>query len=110
MKKIFYMAVLMCLPMLFTGCEKRVINTGVTIYGTVYDATTNNPIQGAMLTLQPSGRSCYTGSDGAFNFEEDLDPLQYTVTAQAIGYRTDRKTVKLAPGESSEVTFALRKE
>ena len=109
MKKILILAVI-CLPILLTGCEKRIVNTGVTIYGTVYDATTFNPIQGAILTLQPSGRSCYTGSDGAFNFEEDLDPLQYTITAQANGYRTDRKTVKLYPGESSEVTFALKKE
>lgn len=109
MKKIILLAVI-CLPLLFTGCEKRIINTGVTIYGTIYDATTFNPIQGAMLTLQPSGRSCYTGSDGAFNFEEDLEPLQYTITAQANGYRTDRKTIKLSPGESSEVTFALKKE
>lgn len=109
MKKILIMAAI-CLPIIFTGCEKRIINAGVTIYGTVYDASTFNPIQGAMLTLQPSGRSCYTGSDGAFNFEEDLDPLQYTVTAQAEGYRTDRKTIKLTPSESSEVTFALKQE
>lgn len=109
MKKILIMAAI-CLPIIFTGCEKRIINTGVTIYGTVYDASTFNPIQGAMLTLQPSGRSCYTGSDGAFNFEEDLDPVQYTITAQAMGYRTDRKTIKLTPGESSEVTFALKKD
>ena len=99
-----------CMPFLFIGCEKRIINTGVTIYGTVYDATSFNPIQGAMLTLQPSGRSCYTGSDGSFNFEEDVEPLQYTITAQANGYRADRKTVKLSPGESSEVTFSLQRE
>lgn len=109
MKKILYLVVF-CLPLLFVNCNKKVVDTGVTIYGTVYDAQTNNPIQGAMLTLQPSGRSCYTGSDGAFNFEEDLDPIQYTITAQAIGYRSDRKTVKLTSGESSEVTFALKKE
>ena len=108
MKKLFYLA-LVCLPLLFISCEKRIINTGVTLYGSVYDADTFNPIQGATLTLQPSGRSCYTGSDGAFNFEEDLEPLQYTITAQAPGYSADRKTVKLTPGESSEVTFALRK-
>ncbi|MBQ7530093.1 MAG: carboxypeptidase regulatory-like domain-containing protein [Paludibacteraceae bacterium] len=109
MKKIIIMAMI-CMPILLSSCAKTVVDTGVTIYGTVYDATTFSPIQGAMLTLQPSGRSCYTGSDGAFNFEEDLDPLQYTITAQADGYRTDRKTVKLTPGESSEVTFALKKE
>lgn len=109
MKKFILLATI-CLPILFSSCAKTIVDTGVTIYGTVYDAQTFEPIQGAMLTLQPSGRSCYTGSDGAFNFEENLDPLQYTVTAQANGYRTDRKTVKLTPGESSEVTFALKKE
>ena len=40
-----------CLPLLFAGCEKRIVETGVTIYGTVYDAATHNPIQGAMLTV-----------------------------------------------------------
>ncbi len=110
MKKFFYLAVLACLPLLFTGCEKRVINTGVTIYGTVYDAETFSPIHGAMLTLQPGGRSCYTGSDGAYNFEEDLEPFQYKVTAQANGYQPDWKTVNLASGGSSDVTFALKKE
>lgn len=109
MKKIILWATI-CLPILFCSCQKTIVDTGVTIYGTVYDASTFEPIQGVMLTLQPSGRSCYTGSDGAFNFEENLDPLQYTVTAQASGYRADRKTVKLTPGESSEVTFALKKD
>lgn len=109
MKKLILL-VTICLPILFCSCQKTIVDTGVTIYGTVYDATTFEPIQGAMLTMQPGGRSCYTGSDGTFNFEENLDPIQYTVTAQAQGYRTDRKSVKLTPGESSEVTFALKKE
>lgn len=109
MKRFILLATL-CLPIFFNSCVQTVVDTGVTIYGTVYDSDSHSPIQGAMLTLQPGGRSCYTGSNGAFNFEENLDPLQYTITAQAIGYRTDRKTIKLTQGESSEVTFALRKE
>lgn len=108
--KNFILLATICLPILFCSCQKTVVDTGVTIYGTVYDAASYEPIQGAMLTMQPGSRSCYTGSDGSFNFEENLDPVQYTVTAQANGYRTDRKTVKLTPGESSEVTFALKKE
>ena len=109
MKKFLFLAAI-CLPLVFNSCVPTIVDTGVTIYGTVYDADTYQPIQGATLTMQPGGRSCYTGSNGTFNFEENLDPIQYTVTAQAQGYRTDRKTVKLTPGESSEVTFALKKE
>lgn len=109
MKKLLFLAAI-CLPLLFVSCEKRVVNTGVTIYGTVYDAETNDPIQGAMLTLQPSSRSCYTGSDGSFNFKEDIEPMQYTIIAQATGYRADTKHVTPMPGEKTEVSFKLKKE
>lgn len=110
MKKLFYLAVLACLPLFFTGCEKRVINTGVTIHGNVYDATTFDPIQGAIITLQPGNRRCYSGSDGAFNFEEDLEPKKYTVQAMADGYQPDWTEVILSPGESSKVDLALNKK
>ena len=113
MKKLFYLAVLACLPLLFTGCEKRVINTDVTLYGTVYDSDTRAPIQGVMITLQPSNRNAYTGSDGTYQFDDlDISVKKYTVTATVEGYVTDRKflTVKDAPGETLELSFALKRE
>ena len=109
MKKIFILAAI-CLPLLFCGCEKKIIDTDITIYGTVYDATTFNPIQGVMLTAQPGGRNCYTGSDGAFNFEAFFEPGKYTITATITGYQTDRKSVVMTSGQSTELSFALRKE
>lgn len=109
MKKIFILAVI-CLPLLFTGCEKRIVNTGVTIYGNVYDATTFDPIKGATITLQPGNRRCFSGSDGAFNFEEDLEPKKYTVQATADNYYPDWTEVVLSPGESSKVDLALKKK
>lgn len=108
MKKLFLLAVI-CSPLLFAGCEKRIIDTGVTIYGNVYDAQTFAPLQGVLITLQPGDRSCYSGSDGAYNFEENLELKQYTVQAQKIGYKPDWRTVKLSPGESSKVDFNLEK-
>lgn len=104
----------MCLPMLFTGCEKRIIdNTIVTLYGTVYDADTHAPIQGVMITLQPSNRNTYTGSDGTYQFDDlDISVKKYTVTATAKEYCTDRKflIVKDTPGETLELSFALKRE
>lgn len=110
MKKLLFFAVI-CLPLLFTGCEKRIIDTTVTIYGSVYDATTHAPIQGIKLSLQPSLRSCYTGSDGMYNFEVNLEPAIYTVTAWDPNevYRADNQSVKLTAGESAEANFALKK-
>ncbi|MBO5819159.1 MAG: carboxypeptidase regulatory-like domain-containing protein, partial [Bacteroidales bacterium] len=49
----------------------------------------------------------YTGSDGLFEFN-DLDAIQYTVSVQANGYATDRKTITVIAGELQRVNFALR--
>lgn len=108
MKKIVLLAAI-CLPMLFSSCAKKVVNTSISIYGTVVDADTNAPIQGVLLTLMPSSKNRYTGSDGSYEFD-DLNAQQYTITAQMGGYKTDRKTVNLTAGEREEVTFALHKE
>lgn len=108
MKKILILAVI-CLPILFGSCAKKKVDTSVSIYGTVVDADTHSPIQGVLLTLMPSSKNCYTGSDGSYQFE-DLNKQQYTITAQMGGYRTDRKTVNLEAGERQEVTFALHQE
>ena len=108
MKKFLILAVL-CLPILFGSCAKKKVNTSITIYGTVVDADTHDPIQGVLLTLMPGSRNCYTGSDGSYQFQ-DLNKEQYTITAQMGGYKTDRKTVNFNAGEKQEVTFALKKE
>lgn len=108
MKKIFIIAVI-CLPFFLGGCAKKVVDTNISIFGTVVDAADNAPIQGVLLTLMPSSKNRYTGSDGTYEFE-DLDAQQYTITAQMGGYKTDRKTVNLTAGEREEVTFALKKE
>ncbi|MBQ9439923.1 MAG: carboxypeptidase regulatory-like domain-containing protein [Paludibacteraceae bacterium] len=109
MKKFFYLAVLVCLPIFFTGCEKRVVDTSISIYGTVVDAETNSPIQGVMLTLMPSAKNRYTGSDGTYQFD-DLEARQYKITATKDGYAPDSKEVTLIAGESENVSFALNKK
>lgn len=108
MKKFLLLAVI-CLPIFFGSCAKRVVNTNISIYGSVVDADTKEPLSGVLLTLMPSSRNRYTGSDGTYQFE-DLNAQQYTITAQMGGYKTDRKTVNLRAGDREEVTFALHKE
>ena len=111
MKKILFLAAI-CLPLLFTGCEKRIIHTDVTIYGTVCDAKTYAPIQGADVTLQPSGRTCMTASDGTYQFNNlDISVTKYTVGAYKKGYyKYNAKSVTLNPGESSNVSILLEPE
>ena len=81
----------------------------LSISGLVVDANTQNPLQGVLVTLMPSSYNYYTGIDGLFLFD-NLNAQQYTLTAQANGYKTDRKTVNLTTEESQEITFSLRPE
>lgn len=67
------------------------------ISGEVVDFSTGEPVEGALVTLSPTGMNVYTGPDGLFEFL-DLDARQYTVTVQKTGYITNRKTVTIIPG------------
>lgn len=108
MKKILYLA-LFCLPLLFIGCEKRIVDITGTLSGTVVEMTTGDVIAGALITLSPSGKNTYTGADGFFEFQ-DLDAQQYTVTVQAEGYSTNRKTVTIIAGATERVNITLDKQ
>lgn len=92
---------------LMSACQPVTYNTFGTISGTVVDYATGAPIQNATVTLSPSGKNAFTGSDGFFQFDE-LDPDNYKVYAQKEGYDTDSKSVNLHAGETENVTISLR--
>ena len=77
------------------------------ISGEVVDFATGEPVEGAIVTLSPSGMNVYTGSDGLFEFL-DLDRRQYTVTVQKAGYITNRKTVTIIPGGVVSVIISMQ--
>ena len=77
------------------------------ISGEVVDLGTGEPIEGAMVTLSPSGMSVLTDFDGRFEFL-DLDARQYTVTVQKTGYITNRKTVVTIPGGVVSIVITLQ--
>lgn len=107
MKKMLYLAVF-CLPLFFIGCEKRIVDITGTLSGTVVEMNTGDVIAGALITLSPSGKNTYTGEDGFFEFQ-DLDAQQYTVTVQAKGYSTNRKTVTIVAGATERINVTLQK-
>ncbi len=109
MKKFIYFAVI-CFPLLFMGCPDYDPIPESSIYGCVYDADTMNPIKGALITRQPGSKSCLTGDNGAYSFDEILDPGKYRVQAMATGYRADWRDVTVTYGENEPVDFVLHKE
>ncbi|MDR1544644.1 MAG: carboxypeptidase-like regulatory domain-containing protein [Prevotellaceae bacterium] len=79
------------------------------IYGVVSDSETAEPVSGATVILSPGGKTKTTGNDGRFEFAE-LDAIQYTITVQQNNYQTNRKTVSVVAGESTEANISLTKK
>lgn len=108
MKKIFIIAVV-CVPLLFAGCAKRIVDTTITIYGTVIDAKSQAPLGGVYVTITPGSKNKQTGDDGYFEFA-DLEQKQYSVQARKDGYRTNYRSVNYNAGEAVELIIPLEKE
>lgn len=102
-KSAFMAAVIMCM----SGCSSSDdFEIFAKIQGTVTDYSTGLPIQGANVTLTPSGLSRVTDDNGNYRFDE-LDDQQYTLTVQKSGYQPNRKTVMAVSGETQQVDVQL---
>lgn len=109
MKKTLFFALLCGALAFFSSCEPVTYDTFGTLTGTVVEMATGDVIAGALITLSPTGKNTYTGTDGFFEFQ-DLDAQQYTLTVQATGYQTNRKTVSIVAGATERVNITLQKE
>jgi len=88
--------------------KKKEYNIYCTITGIVIDYETSQAIQGATVTLSPSGMNAHTGDNGYFEFN-DLYEKEYKITAQKSGYKTNWKTVATVAGETINVSIELEK-
>ena len=94
---------------LFASCSPVTYDVFSTITGTVVDEQTKDPIDGVSVILSPSGKNSITGSDGYFEFK-DLEAGQYTLTVQATGYSSNRKTITVVAGATENVNITLQKK
>lgn len=91
-----------------TACTSTEYSIFSTLYGTVSDYETGDPIGSVSVVLSPGGITKITGNDGYFEFQ-DLTPQQYTVTVQKEGYTTNRKQINAVTGENTEVNITMSK-
>src|SRR5207247_8005690 len=75
-----------------------------TISGTVTDAGSSQPVQGAVVTY--SGGSATTNQSGQYTLANAAEG-SYTVTASAMNYVNQGQSVTVLPGASVIKTFAL---
>ena len=108
MKKILLFTVFLgaCL-LTFIGCAKDELDTTGSIAGIITDAETAKAINGATVTLSPTGKSFTTGVDGRYEFR-DIAIGNYTVQATKAGYAQNQKSVEVMAGETSSLDLPLR--
>jgi hypothetical protein len=109
MKKLCLLALIL-ITFLSLGCkEKKIIDTEITIYGTVTEEATGATISGATVTLKPEAINVYTGNDGSYRFTVTV-AKDYNIWVSKDGYQTDNKqTNVLVAGESYRYDFSLKK-
>ena len=101
MKKIIYLLVgIVLFGGLYYSCAPEELPGS--IYGTVVDKATGEPIKAAGVELSPSGLKTVTGSEGQFEFTE-LDPGKYTLIITKTGYMDGVSgTIEVKPGQQAK--------
>ena len=92
----------------FYTCTENLTESTGSIYGTVVDKSTGEQIPVASISLNPSGKTTVTGSDGTFEFN-DIDPGEYTISAKKEGYNPGKNTVMVVAGKNSECHILMER-
>lgn len=108
MKKIIYLLVgIILFGGLYYSCVPEELPGS--IYGTVVDKATGEPIKSAGVELSPSGLKTVTGSEGQFEFTE-LDPGKYTLIITKTGYVDGVSgTIEVKPGQQAKGDVQIEK-
>lgn len=94
--------------MFYSSCAKDIIDLTGSITGTVKDASTNESLQGCLVSISPSGQSRTTSSNGSYSFE-NVDAGDYTVSVSKEGYVAENKNVEVVPASITTSDFLLTK-
>lgn len=85
---------------------EQAVGNGIVV-GEVSDATTLNPIPGALIEIAGTGRTAEADAQGRFQFA-GLPAGTFNIEASQLGYFTDTTVVTVIEGSPSEVRFGLR--
>lgn len=108
LRTIFLYLFVVLAPAYICSCTSTDYEIFSSVYGTVADYDTGEPIPNASVVLSPTNITKHTGADGTYRFD-DLDAQQYTITFQKAGYQANRKLVSAISGEELEVNIHLKK-
>ena len=85
---------------------ENAVGNGIVV-GEVSDATSLDPIPGALIELVGTGRTAEADAQGRFQFA-GLPAGTFNIEASQLGYFTDTTVVTVIEGSPSEIRFGLR--
>lgn len=97
------------LVLVFSACKKETSDSFGNIAGTVIDNAMGNPVQRAVVTLNPTSLQVFTGSNGQFEMQE-VEPGRYTARVTCNGYQANSLIVNVIAGETTRADFVLYPE
>lgn len=93
MRKLVYVALLLCVSFVATSCdEEDILDIKAGLSGTVRNAQSNARLEGATITVQ--GRSQISNAQGIYVFT-DLDDGRHTVRVTRTGFQTIEREVEI---------------
>lgn len=105
MKKLLFGLILIATSLLI-GCTTDDVIMFGSIYGTVTNSKTGEPVQNAEIILSPGNLTTVSGSNGHFEFN-NLDAGQYKLGIEAEGYEYNSRQVSVVPGEKIMCDFII---
>lgn len=108
-QRLFKLVALLVLCCAMLGCGKNK-NIG-SIYGTVTDFATGDPVGNANVRLNPGGETTLTGSDGSYQFN-DVANGNYSLSLSKNGYvdLDDDYVIEIENGNSVHRDLRLKQE
>ncbi len=85
---------------------ENAVGNGIVV-GEVSDATSLDPIPGALIELVGTGRTAEADAQGRFQFA-GLPAGTFNIEASQLGYFTDTTVITVIEGSPSEIRFGLR--
>ncbi len=82
--------------------------TNGSIFGTVSDKTTGDPVATVSMALSPGGMSTVTGSDGSYTFD-NLESGDYEITISKEGYNSISYPVHVNAGEPTPAHLLIER-
>lgn len=104
-------AVLALSTLVWFSCTEKEEDIKGSIYGTVTDYATGEPVSKVIVKLNPNGESTLTGSDGTFDFKS-LKPGKYSLSMSKAEYADldDDYVIEVESGKKMKRDVQIRKK